>query len=251
MKSSQKVALTFSIPLLVFAIVFFFVMRGVTRDQLVGVTEEPPFTISHTDSEIPLDHADEFWIGIPPVNVHLWPQNARVPYGTEERDIAVRGAYNDREIAFMLEWEDETENREGPLNRDAAAVFFGPADSPATAQMMGHGGTGNIWHWVADQDAEMQQAGGDSTLAVLELFTTGPGTQTPLSLQTVAGRGEHTDGRWHVVMKRALESAQGDGLPLTPESDLLVAFSTWDGEKVEALARKSISIMTNMVFERH
>jgi len=251
MKSSYKVALTFSIPLLLFAVVFFLLLRGLTRDQLVGVTEEPPFSMTYTDSEIPLDNSDDFWSGIPPTNVHLWPQNARVPYGTEERDIRVRGVYNDREIAFLVEFDDETENREGPLNRDACAVLFGPSGSPATAQMMGHGGTGNIWHWVADQDTESQQDGGDSTFAVLELFTTGPGTQTPLALQTVAGRGEHSDGRWTVVLKRSLESLQVDALPLTPESELLVAFGAWDGQKVEALARKSISIMTNLVFERN
>jgi DMSO reductase family type II enzyme heme b subunit len=104
---------------------------------------------------------------------------------------------------------------------------------------------------VADQDAEAQQDGGDSTWAVLELFTTGPGTQTPLAFQTVAGRGKHRDGRWFVVMKRSLESQQEDALTLAPSADLLISFSTWDGEKVEALARKSISILTNLVFERN
>ncbi len=250
MKSIQKVALAFSIPLLVFAVAFFLLMRVMTRDQLVGVTEEPPFTMTYTDSEIPLDPTDGFWADIPSTDVHLWPQNARVPYGTEERDIVVRGVYNDSEIAFLIEFEDETENREGPLNRDACAVLFGPLESPATAQMMGHGASGNIWHWIADQDSVSQQAGGDSTYAVLELFTTGPGTQSPLPQQTVAGRGQHRDGRWFVVLMRALENPQADALPLTAESDLLVAFSAWDGDKVEALARKSISIMTDLLFER-
>jgi DMSO reductase family type II enzyme heme b subunit len=250
MKRSYKVAMAFSIPLLLFAIVFFFLMRALTRDQLVGVTEEPPFTLTHTDSEIPLDYSDEFWVGLSSADVHLWPQNARVPYGTEERDVTVRGAYNDHEIAFLLAWVDITENREGPLNRDACAIFFGPADSPATAQMMGHGATGNIWHWVADQDAESQLAGGDSALAVLELFTTGPGTQTPLASQTVSGKGIHSDGQWHVVVKRSLESQQEDAIAFSPSVALEVSFGTWDGAKVEALARKSISIMADLVFER-
>ena len=250
MKSSPKVALTFSIPLLLFCVIFFLLMRGVTRDQLVGVTEEPPVSMRHTDSEIPLDPSAEFWTSIPSTAVHLWPQNVRVPYGTEERDIVVRGVYNNRDVAFRIEYEDDTENREGPLNRDACAVFFGPSDSPATAQMMGHGGTGNIWHWVADQDAETQRGENDPTFAVLELFTTGPGTQTPLAMQTVAGRGEHRDGRWLIVLKRSLESLQEDAMTLSPESDLFISFGTWDGQKVEALARKSISIMTNLVFEQ-
>lgn len=251
MKSSHKIALTFSIPLLLFCVIFFVVMRGVTRDQLVGVTEEPPVAMRHTDSQIPLNPSDPFWTDIDPTGIHLWPQNARVPYGTEERDIVIRGVYNDREIAFLFEFDDETENRDGPTNRDACAVFFGPTDSPATAQMMAHGATGNIWHWVADQDAESRLSGGDSTFAVLELFATGPGTQTPLEIQTVAGRGEFRDGTWYVVMKRPLESLQNDGIDLVGGPDVFVAFSVWDGAKAEALARKSISIMTTLVFERN
>ncbi len=252
MKSSQKIALTFSLPLLVFAVAFFFTMRAVTKDQLVGVTEESPIVIGYSDSEtIPLNHTDEFWATIDPIRIHLWPQNARIPYGTEERDIVVRGVYNDREIAFLIEFDDETENREGPLNRDACAVFFGPSNTPATAQMMGHGDSGNIWHWVADLDAAARSSDGDSIQAVLELFTTGPGTQTPLEYQTVTGRGEHRDGRWFVIVKRTLESQQNDALSLSPETDLKISFGVWDGTKVEALARKSISIMANLNFERN
>lgn len=251
MKRSLKVALTFSIPLLLFCIVFFILMRGLTGDQLVGVTAEPPVSVSHTDLEIPLNPSDEFWAGVAPAQVHLWPQNARVPYGTTEKEIVVRGVYNDRDIAFLIEFDDETENRDGPTNRDACAVFFGPADSPATAQMMAHGGTGNIWHWVADLDADSRQPGGESTRAVLELYTTGPGTQTPLELQTVAGWGEHRDGRWFVVVKRAIAGVQTDGIDIGPGTDLIVSFAVWDGSKAEALARKSISIVTNLIFERN
>jgi len=249
MKGSVKVALGFSTPLLLFGVVFFLLMRFFTRDQLVGVTDEPPIQVIYTSSEIPLDPSSEFWLDIDQTNVHLWPQNARVPYGTEERDLSVRGVYNDREIAFHLEFDDDKEDREGPLNRDACAVFFGPANSPATAQMMAHGSTGNLWHWVADEDALSRQEGGDPTQAVLELFTTGPGTQTPLEQQTVLGWGEYSGTGWSVVIKRQLDSVQDDAVSVEPDSELIISFAVWDGSKVEALARKSISIVTNLVFE--
>ena len=112
MKGSVKVALGFSIPLLLFGVVFFLLMRFFTRDQLVGVTDEPPIQVTYTSSEIPLDPSSEFWMDINQTNVHLWPQNARVPYGTEERDLTVRAVFNDREIAFHLEFDDDTEDRE-------------------------------------------------------------------------------------------------------------------------------------------
>lgn len=250
MKSTGKIALTFSIPLLLFGVVFFLLMRFFARDQMVGVTEEPPVAVAHTESAIPLDAESDFWDGIAPTTVHLWPQNARVPYGTEERDVVVRAAYNDLNLGFWLEFEDVTENRESPLNRDACAIFFAPVESPATVQMMGHGTNGNIWHWVADQDAESRQTG-DSTYAVMELYTTGPGTQQSLPQQTVFGRGEYRDGRWYVVMKRSLEGLQEDATSISPDSDLLVSIAIWDGEKVEAMARKSISIMTSLVFSQN
>ena len=249
-KHTTATMLRFFVPLLVLGVAFFVVMYSLTRDRLVGVTEEEPLRISYTTSDIPLDPLAEYWAGTAAMMIHLWPQNARVPYGTQERDIWVRGSYNDREIAFQVEFEDATENRDVAPKPDACAVFIEPADSPAIGQMMAQDGSGNIWHWRADWDSEQHHNASDSVTAVAELITAGPGTQTPLASQNVAARGEYRDGKWHVVFKRSLSSQQEGAIELGTGRDQLISFAVWDGAKMESFAAKSISIMRSLIMER-
>lgn len=249
MRRTTKAVVIFSIVLLLLGALYFVVMYAITRERLVGVTEEPPVVVHATESELPLDPRAPFWDRVEPMTIHLWPQNARVPYGKEERDVRVRSAYNDRHIAFLLEFADATEDRDAAKIPDACAVFLGPADSPPAAQMMGQDASGNIWQWLADRDKAEHMEGSDSVQAVRELITAGPGTQSPADSQTVAGRGEYGDGRWRVVFKRALVDAQEGGLALEPGGSYVVSFAVWDGAKMEAFASKSISILTSLILE--
>lgn len=248
MKASTRSVLTFSVPLLLLGVLYFAVMYRMTRDELVGVTAEEPLLIHYVQDTLPSDPSSDYWSAIDSTVIHLWPQNARVPYGIEERDVVVRGAYNDQEIAFLLEFADSTENRAvAPTGTDGCAVFIGPADSPAAVQMMGQDATGNIWHWLADRDAMQYQRLDDSVRAVLELVAAGPGTQTPLAQQTVVGRGEYRAGYWHVILRRNLASQQPDAIELSAGSDLIISFAVWDGAKREAFAAKSISIVRPLI----
>jgi DMSO reductase family type II enzyme heme b subunit len=249
-KHTTATMLRFFVPLLLLGAAFFGVMYSLTRDRLVGVTEEEPLRIGYTTSDLPLDPLAEYWAGMAAMRIHLWPQNARVPYGTEERDIWVRGAYNGGEIAFQVEFADDTENRDVAPKPDACAVFIEPADSPAMGQMMAQGGSGNIWHWRADWDTAQHQNASDSVKAVAELITSGPGTQTPLESQNVTAKGEHRDGKWYVVFKRSLSSQQDGAIELAPGSDPLISFAVWDGAKTESFAAKSIAIVRPLILER-
>jgi DMSO reductase family type II enzyme heme b subunit len=242
--------LRFFVPLLLLGAAFFVVMYSLTRDRLVGVTQQEPLRIGYTTADLPLDPLAEYWAGMAAMRIHLWPQNARVPYGTEERDIWVRGAYNDFEIAFQVEFEDGTENRDVASKPDAYAIFIEPADSPAIGQMMAQDGSGNIWHWLADRDTEQHQNASQSIRAAAELITAGPGTQTPLESQNVAAKGEFRDGKWYVVFKRSLNSQQDGAMELATGSDALVSFAVWDGAKMESFAAKSIAIVRPLILER-
>jgi DMSO reductase family type II enzyme heme b subunit len=247
MRGSTKAVLTFSVTLLLLGVGYFLVVYSVTRDQLVGVTKPEPLVVGYTSSTLPIDPFAEFWTTIEPMQIHLWPQNARLPYGREERDILVRGAFNDVDVSLLVEFEDETENRDTSSTPDACAVFLGPEDSPPAAQMMGQDATGNLWHWLADRDTEQYVNGVDSLHAVLELITVGPGTQTPLPDQTVMGKGDYRDGKWRVVFKRSLSNQQEGGLELSLGSTSLISFAVWDGAQMEAFAMKSISIVQPLV----
>ena len=247
MTRNTKAILKFAVPMVILGVAYFVVMLWITRDQLVGVEEQEPLVVPYAQAELPLDPFDEFWVASTPIQVHLLPQNARVPYGVEERDIWVKSAFNNSEIAFLIEFEDDTEDRIGAPIPDACAVMIGPETSPPIAQMMAQDASGNIWHWRADLDAEEHQLGIDTVTAVLELVTSGPGTQTPLADQTVLGRGELRDGSWHVVLKRALASTQEGGIGIHPDTTMIVSFATWDGSKTEAFAAKSISIVQPLI----
>lgn len=217
-----------------------------SHEQSKTLVEEDTLCIKYITANITLNINENLWRDIEPVKIHLFPQAAKLPYGKEERDIWVRGAYNANEIVFLVEFADKTENRGLPLNSDACAVMFAAKDSPATVQMMGHGGNTNIWHWQAERDAQRYQHQNDSLEAVRELIATGPGTQAVLPGQYVQGKGEYNNGKWTVIFKRSLYSGQEGALEILPESYPKIAFAVWDGAKSESLGIKSISILRTL-----
>jgi DMSO reductase family type II enzyme heme b subunit len=212
--------------------------------------KEKELTVYYVDEQIPLDVNSEFWKNITPVRIHLQPQSARVPYGSDEREIFVRGVYNGSEIGFLVEFEDESENLGLPANPDACAILFVPGESPATSQMMGYNSKANIWHWLADRNLKRYREGDTTVNVVRELIATGPGTQTPMPKQLVEGKGEYTNGKWKVVFKRRLKRMQEDELDFGPGKNFKIAFAVWDGEKMESFSRKSISILRKLVLKR-
>jgi DMSO reductase family type II enzyme heme b subunit len=250
MKGHFKTMLIFTVPLLGLSAIYFLIVYSMSQARSDVLIDQEPIVIRYTNLEIPLDPEAEYWKRIEPVKVHLVPQVARVPYGTEERDIWVKGAFNDREIGFHIEFEDDTENWGAPENPDACAILFVPEDSPATAQMMGYGSTANVWQWLADRDAERYVRGNENIQAVRELIASGPGTQTPLKDQNVEGKGVYRDGKWSVVFKRRLESRQEGELPFSSGTDKMIAFARWDGAKMESFSRKSIAILRTLTLER-
>lgn len=249
MRGSVKTVLIFALPLLALGSLYFIVMRGMSQRQFPVPDEEEPLIIGYTDQDIPLDPTAEYWTDIEPVRVKLYPQAARVPYGTEERVIWVRGVYGDGEIALQLEFEDETENWGDQSTPDACAIMFTPGDTPATGQMMGHGSGANIWHWLAQVVAVSEARDPASTQQVKELIATGPATQTPMESQNVVGVGAYRDGKWQVVFKRSLESRQDGELALLPGGDRKISFAVWDGAAMESLSRKSIAILRTLKLE--
>ncbi len=186
--------------------------------------------------------------------------------------VTVRALYNDREIAFRLEWDDRTKNTihqelgsvtleafttalgtyprlhspEPPKEtlRDAAALQFPVKipDGPVKPHFfLGDSGRPvNLWVWKADWQEDPSHA-----TPVEELNAAGyknvPSVQPPKS-QTVQGRGVYEDGQWKVVMKRSLATEdpandiQFEGGRLIP-----IAVHVWDGANGEKGLRRSIS----------
>lgn len=250
MKASIPTILTFTIPLVIIAVGYYIAVNVTSRPLNQELLAESPLLVRYSYSDVILDPTAEFWETIEPTRIHLFPQTVRIPYGTEERDIWVRGVYNDREIGFLLEYGDSTKNSYGSLNSDGCAIMFVHEDSPATAQMMGHAAEANIWHWLANIPSNT--ATGDSAVpAIRELIASGPGTQTVMPLQNVSGRGTYDDNKWRVLFLRQLDSQQEGEFALSPGRGSKIAFAVWDGALKESFSRKSIAILRDLKLEAH
>ncbi len=246
MTSPRATILVFAVALLLLGTLYFVVVRAMGQPRLAALASEPALVIHHTTEPIPLDPDAAAWARMEPVKIHLYPQTARAPFGTEERDVWVTAAYTDGAAAFRLDFADATEGRDSTSYADACAIMFVLGTAPAAGQMMGHDASANIWHWRADWDAAHARPGGDSARAVHELLASGPGTQGLMPTQTVAGRGRYHDGKWSVVFERPLRPQQEGELALAPDGDIEIAFAVWDGAKRESLSRKSISVLRPM-----
>jgi DMSO reductase family type II enzyme heme b subunit len=246
MNKTYKSVLIFAAVLVVLSGLFFLLMQVMGRVNPDLDIKVETIATRYTNMDLPLDPTDNFWQTLETARVHLFPQAARVPFGNEERDVSIKGAFNNREIAFLLDFEDETENWDVRLHSDACAVMIIPDDSPATAQMMGHRSRANIWHWTANRDFQQHQRGVDTVRAVRELIATGPGTQSAFDLQNVEGKGVYRNGHWNVVIKRPLINQESGEMEFNSKNDFKIAFAVWDGAMEESLGIKSISIVRSL-----
>jgi len=93
----------------------------------------------------------------------------------------------------------------------------------------------------------------EKTRAASSLETAGPGSATfrPVKSQLVDAHGQWTEGRWTVVMTRALEvDAATSGVSLEPGTKASVAFAIWDGGAKDRDGKKLVSIWQDLEFER-
>lgn len=149
------------------------------------------------------------------------------------RFLKVQVAHNGANIAFRLEWQDETKNvdhGEGASFPDAAAILF-PVKKDAPLDTMGDAKSPvNAWYWRANlPEGETQN-----------LIATGLGTveETPKSPAQVSARWAR--GRWQVVFTRPLTAGK-DGVRLALKKSTKVAFAIWEGSSQERAGLKSFS----------
>ena len=149
------------------------------------------------------------------------------------RVLKVQAAHNGKDIAFRLEWADETENTDhgdGSVFPDAAGILF-PLNKDAPLESMGSPEAPvNAWYWRAN----LPEGEGQNLLAK----GTGTVQETPKSFAQT--RASWADGRWQVVLARPL-TIDGDGVQLSPKQSTKVAFAVWEGSSQERAGLKSFS----------
>lgn len=208
------------------------------------------------------DHpADEVWGLVAPMEIPLAGQIIAHPRLWEPSidSMMIRGLYNDREIAFLVEWDDRT-NLQEDIFRDAVSLQF-PVKIPESLKkpyfgMGDSGGVVNLWQWKAcwkESFGSIAETPVNEPGEIVELNAKGfkkISVQSPEN-QDVMGEGLHDNGRWKVVFKRPLKTEDGKkDIQFEIGKLIPIAFAVWDGSNGDAGSQKSVSSWYYILLEK-
>ncbi len=232
------------------------------------VSSEGMIIRSHFISgEIPTTPDDPAWQNIPPVTLPLSGQVITRPVWPEPsaRALVVRSVHNGTDLAFLLEWEDNTKNdRLTPGTfRDGVAIGLPLGDAPAFFCMGQLDHYINIWHWKADWQSDIDRRaaragekgkGGSGEVRRFEVIPrrassvedlVGGGFSTLTSKQAqgkVQGSATWKNGVWRVVIRRPMTSTDPENeARLEPGRLQAIAFAVWNGENKERNGQKAVA----------
>ena len=214
--------------------------------------------------DLPNAADDAAWKKVSPITIPLSGQVITRPVWPEPtvRALTVRSVHNGAEIAFLLEWPDNTKNdRLTPGTfRDGVAIGLPLGDAPAFFCMGQLDHYINIWHWKADWQSDIdrraaraseKKEGGVRTFEVIprrvssveDLIGGGFSTLTTKEKQgRVQGQAIWKDGVWRVVMRRPLVSEEQENeATLIPGRIQTVSFAVWNGDNKERNGQKAVA----------
>ena len=222
--------------------------------------------------DLPATPEDPAWSKVSPVTLPLSGQVITRPVWPEPtaRALIVRSIHNGTDIAFLLEWQDNTKNdRLTPGTfRDGVAIGLPLGDAPAFFCMGQLDHYINIWHWKADWQSDIdrraarsndKQREGVRTFEVIprrvssveDLIGGGISTLTTKDKQgRVQGKASWKDGVWHVMMRRPLVSEEQENeAKLVPGRVQTVSFAVWNGENKERNGQKAVAPWVQLVID--
>ena len=147
--------------------------------------------------------------------------------------VLVSAIHNGDVLAFRLEWEDPHEDNELLDNDsfpDAAAIALPTAEGAPLVLMGAAGMAVNAWYWRADEADRARHVTAE-----------GLGTSRTLDVDLVKARGAWKEGRWRVVIARALNVAVAGAAQITPGSDTGFGVAVWEGNHKERAGVKAFS----------
>lgn len=224
------------------------------------------------EGELPTGPEEASWAKVSPMTLPLSGQVITRPVWPEPtaRALTVRSLHNGTEIAFLLEWQDNTKNdRLTPGTfRDGVAIGLPLGDAPAFFCMGQLDHYINIWHWKADWQSDIDRRAaktsekardGVRTFEVIprrvssveDLIGGGFSTLTTKERQgRVQGKAAWKDGVWHVVMRRPLVSEEQENeAKLIPGRVQTVSFAVWNGENKERNGQKAVAPWFQLVID--
>ncbi len=197
------------------------------------------------NGDIPRDRSAALWSERPHMMLDLGGQVIRRPrlWNPTVSRLSIRSLYNEKEVAFLIEWNDPTCRPEHDL-RDAVAIQFAADFSGGSERPYFLQGTRDrpvlLWQWRSGQSCLPDSAGGtvDALLAFgIDRLAPGEAKAT-----LVEGDGVWHSGEWSVLLIGKRVTPGVEGPVLFPAGELLpVAFSAWDGSNNEYGPRVSLS----------
>lgn len=186
---------------------------------------------------IPDDPAADLWRRLPPQHIPLVGQVIVEPrnFNPSIDLITVRAAWNEREIAFHLTWDDPTESRasaDGRAPADAVSLQFAPRVGSAGERPS---------FLMGDASDPVYLLRWEQGRGVVEASAQGPTRVAALPGSEAAGRAAWANGQYRLVMKRALAARDAARVAFQPAVFTPIAFQAWDGGAGEAGARMSLT----------
>ena len=149
--------------------------------------------------------------------------------------VSVRAAYNDREIAFHLTWDDPTQSVDEPAKKlytDAIALQFPPQIAA---------GTERPYFLMGDASDAVYLLRWESGKGVMEATANGPTKIVAIAGAEATGKAVYANGQYRLVIKRPLVSKDPTRPTFRPAVFTPVAFQAWDGGAGETGPRMSLT----------
>jgi len=204
------------------------------------------------DGEVAAELDDERWKETTPTTFFLVPQIlAKERFFTPSNDtITVRAMYNDKDIVFLLEWDDRTKSIPGnekaekladdPIAEDAVAVqlpvsvtegiekpYFGMGDAAHPV---------NIWHWKSGTTNKPEGISLSNSKGFKEIEKREAGSAG------IQAKSAHHQGTWRVLMRRPLVTGdKSKDIQFVEGQFIPVAFAAWDGSNSENGSRHTLT----------
>jgi complex iron-sulfur molybdoenzyme family reductase subunit gamma len=148
--------------------------------------------------------------------------------------VAVSAMHDGAVVAFHLEWADASEDRsigDTTAFPDAAGILLRAAEGAPSVTMGAPTLPVNAWYWRADEDDRGRQ-----------VVAEGLGTTRPVEGEHVKGRGVWRDGRWRVVITRALKVETAEPVAQLAAGQVTgFAVAIWEGSNGERAGLKAFS----------
>lgn len=196
------------------------------------------------EGPLPASPGDAAWAQAAPSTFYLAPQLiAKERLFTPSNDtITVRALYNDRNIAFLLRWDDRTESIPGQpkaekisdpgLSRDAVAIQF-PVEIPQGAEKP-YFVKGDKTHPVSIYRWQSATIDRPEIVRLMNAWGFADIRERDVAEAAIEARGIYKDGTWQVLFTRPLITARpGDDIQFKEGEFIPIAFTAWDGSNSE------------------